>query len=219
MAFCNSCGAALDPSTRFCNKCGAAVLASTPVSAARPAVSATPAPMAPAQAPRQGSSALKIVLIIVAMVFVIGFLALGTIGFIGWRVAKRVHQAQIHQDANGNVRVDTPFGSAETNKDPTVAARELNIEIYPGAQLEAEGSSSATIFGMHTVTARYRSSDSLEQVSNFYKSKYPNAMMSTCDTNACNIVSTDQKGTTTTINIQGVPSGTEIKLTQLSKRS
>jgi hypothetical protein len=220
MAFCNSCGAALDSSTRFCNKCGAAVLASAPVSPARPAVSATPGPIAPAQPPKQGSSALKIILIILAIIVVIGFLAIGTIGFIGWRVAKRVQQeAHVHQDANGNVKVDSPFGSVETSKDPTVAARELTIEIYPGAQLDNEGSSSATIFGMHTVTAQYKSSDTLQQVSDFYKSKYPNAMMSTCDTNQCTIMSSDQKGMTTTINIRGAASGTVIKLTQLTKKS
>jgi hypothetical protein len=220
MAFCNSCGATLDSSTRFCNKCGAAVLTSTPAPpVARPAISATPAAPA-AQAPKQGSSALKIILIIVGVIFVIGILIVGTLGFIGWRVAKRVQQeARIHQDSNGNVKVDSPFGSVETNKDPSVAARELTVEIYPGAELQNEGSSSATLFGMHTVTARYKSSDSLQQVSDFYKSKYPSAMMAACDTSHCNIMSSDQKGLTTTINIEVVGSSTLIKIMQMSKKS
>jgi hypothetical protein len=215
MAFCNSCGAALDAGTRFCNKCGATVTASSPAPApARPAVSATPTPAPAGQAPKQGSSALKIIPIIVGVIVVIGVLLVGTLGFIGWRVARRMH---VRQDGN-NVKVETPFGSAETIKDPNIAARELTVEIYPGAQLQPQGSSSATFMNIHTVTARYQSSDSLDQVSSFYKAKFPNAMMSTCEPSHCSIMSTDQQNTTT-VKMDANNSGTEITITQMNRKS
>src|SRR6266568_2175080 len=65
MAFCNSCGATLSAGTKFCNKCGAAVAAAAPT----PGV--TPASVPPTTG---GSSALKIILIVVAVIVGIGIL-------------------------------------------------------------------------------------------------------------------------------------------------
>ena len=211
MAFCNSCGAALTPGTRFCSKCGATVTVSSPA-AATPAVTATPA--APAgQAPRQSSSALKIILIIVAVIVVLGILAVGTFGFFVWRVAKHAH---VRQEGN-NVKVETPFGSAETTQNPEEAARDLGVEIYPGAQVERQGATTATFMGIHTATARFDSSDSLDKVSSFYKSKFPNAMVSTCDEQRCNIITSDQWNTIT-INMEADGSGTKIQISNMSRK-
>src|SRR5271170_6589379 len=128
MAFCNSCGAALNAGTKFCNKCGAAV-ATTP---AAPAVVAAPLPPAPPASQGGGSSALKIILIIIAIIVGLGILGVATVGFIGYRIAKSAHVTQ-----NGdNVKVDSPFGSVETSKDPAQAAKDLGIDLYPGAQAQ-----------------------------------------------------------------------------------
>ena len=113
MAFCNSCGATLDSGAKFCNKCG-----TTQPGAA--AASVTPAGAAPASTQKSGS-ALKIILIVVAVIVVLGILAVGTFSFIGYRIAKR---SRIHNE-NGNVRVETPFGSVNTSTDPDEAARNL----------------------------------------------------------------------------------------------
>ena len=69
MAFCNSCGATLDSGAKFCNKCG-----TTQPGAA--AASVTPAGTAPASTQKSGS-ALKIILIVVAVIVVLGILAIG----------------------------------------------------------------------------------------------------------------------------------------------
>ncbi len=100
MAFCNSCGATLDTGAKFCNKCGttqpgAAAASGTPV--------LTPA------SPQKSSSALKIILMVVAVIVVLGILGIGAVSFIGYRIAKR---SRIHNE-NGNVRVETPFGTVE----------------------------------------------------------------------------------------------------------
>ena len=151
MAFCNSCGAALNPGTRFCNKCGAAVLASAPASAFRsaaPAASSPPVPAATAQAtPSQGSGALKIILIVVGVFVLIGILGVASVGFFAWRVARHTH---VRQDGN-NVKVETPFGTVESTKDPEEAARNLGVDIYPGAQVLKDGTASASFGGVHTV--------------------------------------------------------------------
>ena len=66
MAFCNSCGATLNAGTKFCNKCGATVSAPVP-----------PAGASSAPANKGGSSALKIILIVVAVIVGLGILGSG----------------------------------------------------------------------------------------------------------------------------------------------
>src|SRR5580700_6926919 len=144
MAFCNSCGAALNAGTKFCNKCGAAVSA-TP---AAPAVVSAPLPPAPPASPGGGSSALKIILIIIAIIVGLGILTVGAFSFFVYRVAKSAHVTQ----KGDSVKVDTPFGSFSAN-DPDQTVKELGVDVYPGAQVQKAGTASATVFGVHTVTA------------------------------------------------------------------
>jgi hypothetical protein len=210
MAFCNSCGATLNAGTKFCNKCGATV------SAGPVAPSVTSAPPPPAQPASQGggSSALKIILIVIAIIVGLGILSVGAFSFFVYRVAKSAHVTQ-----NGdNVKVETPFGNVETSKDPEQAAKDLGIDVYPGAQVQKSGSASMTIGNMHTASASFESSDSLDKVCAFYKAKFPNAMSTSSDTNRCNIVSNDQKNMIT-VNIEANGDTTKIQITNVSKKS
>jgi len=208
MAFCNSCGATLTPGIKFCNKCGAAV------AAAPPAATAAPTPSPSAAAPRGGSSALKIVLIVVLVIVAIGVLGLATLGIIAYRVAKSTHLRQQGE----NVKVETPFGTAESSTDPEQAAKDLGVDIYPGAQLQKSGASSATLGSIHTVSANFESSDSVDKVCSFYKSKFPSAMATTADPNHCSLVSSDQRNMVT-INIESSGDTTKIQITNVSKKS
>jgi hypothetical protein len=189
MAFCNSCGATLNPGTKFCNKCGAPSGVSAPAPAATPAPPATPVTAAPTPASTGGSSALKIILIVVAVIVVIGVLIIGGLGFFAYRVAK---SARVHQEGD-HVKVETPFGNVESSKDPAQAAKDLGIDIYSGAEVQRNGATSASFMGVHTVTAMFKSSDSLDKVCTFYKSKFPNAMSTTSDQNNCTIVSSETR--------------------------
>jgi zinc-ribbon domain len=208
MAFCNSCGATLTPGTKFCSKCGATV----PVVAAPAAIPATPIATAPA--PTGGGGALKVILIVVAVIVVIGILSVASIGFFAWRIAHRTH---ITQEGN-HVKVETPFGSAETSGDPAQAAGNMGVDIYPGAEVQKNGASSASFGGIHTVTAVFESSDSVDKVCAFYKSKFPNAMVSTSDQNRCSIISNDSKNMIT-INLEPDASNTKIQITNVSKNA
>jgi hypothetical protein len=211
MAFCNSCGANLTPGTRFCNKCGAAILASTLPSAVSPAAAAATQPVPAPAAPPQGGGALKVVLIVVGVVALLGVLGVASIAFVGWRFA---HNAHIHQDGN-NVKVDTPFGSVETTKDPAEAAKNLGVDIYPGAEIMQNGAASAAFGGVHTASLTSETTDSVDKVSSFYKSKFPNAMVSSSSANHCSIISNDNK-TMITINIEGTGDKTKIQITRVS---
>jgi hypothetical protein len=192
MPFCNSCGANIVPGTRFCSKCGVPIVASSiPAPAATtPASPATPArPAAPAPVPATGSNALKTILIVVGAIVLIGILAVASLGFFALRMARHTHIRQNGDD----VKVETPFGTVQTTKDPQAAARNLGVDVYPGAEVLNDGAAMTTFGGVHTTAANFDSSDPVDKICSFYNSRFPNAMVRTSDANQCSIVSTDQK--------------------------
>ncbi len=205
MAFCNSCGATLDAGTKFCNKCGAVV----PV--ANTSALATPA--APgAAAPKQGSSSVKIILIIVAVIVGMGIIGISIVSYIGYRIAKSAHVTQ----KNGQVKVDSPFGNIETSSDPADAAKNLGVDIYPGAEIQKNGAVSMTIMGMHTSTAIMQTSDAASQVAEFYRGKLPNANFAGQGENYS--LHSGDRNDMTSIGIQGDGGGsTKITITRVTK--
>ena len=215
MAFCNSCGAPLTAGTRFCNKCGAAVLVSAPASAFKEAAAsapATPVAAAPAQpTSSQGSNALKIILSVVGVIVLMGILGVASVGFFAWRVARHAHVRQ----QGDNVKVETPFGTVQSTNDPQEAARNLGVDVYPGAKLLKEGTASASFGGVHSVTVNLESSDSIDKVTSFYKAKLPNAMVTTSDTAQATIVASDHNNLIT-INIRAAGDRTKISITNVT---
>ncbi|HVU49015.1 MAG TPA: zinc ribbon domain-containing protein [Terracidiphilus sp.] len=155
--FCSKCGAPLAPDTQFCAACGTPAA----VSAATPAASAPPA--APPQS--GGSSALKIVLIVIAIIFGLGILAAGAFGFFVWRVAHSVHV-----NNNGEVSINTPAGHLSANSTENFTASDLGTDIYPGAE-SGKGGMRMTLPTGTMVSAVYVTSDSKDKVLAFYKSK------------------------------------------------
>ena len=226
MAFCNSCGAALTAGTRFCNKCGSPILASAPMGTSpspptpaptgfTPVTTPSPAPgTIPAPAPTGGSSALKVVLIVVGVIFLIGILGVASFGFF---VHKMIKSARVHQDGN-NVKVETPFGNVETSKDSGEAVKDLGVDVYPGAQATKDGASTVTFGGIHTVAATFESSDAVDKICTFYKTKFPNAMVTTSGDNRCTIISSD-KNNMVTINIESDGSQSKLQITNVNKGS
>ena len=217
MAFCNKCGTEITQGTRFCSKCGSPILASgfqagsPSPSASAPTQSAVPVPP---QAPQPGGgNALKIVLIIVGVILVIAVLGLGTLTFVGLRIAKHTHVKQEGE----HVKVETPFGTVESTKDPDQAAKDLGIDIYPGAEVRKNGAASSTLGNLHTVNAEFESSDSADKVCTFYKSRFPNAMVNTSDQNHCTIVSTAPPNVIT-INVDSEGDGSRFQISSVKKQ-
>jgi hypothetical protein len=214
MAFCNKCGTAITQGTRFCNKCGAPILASGFSSSAAAPPSPTPTPTPTQAAPPQGGgNALKVVLIVIGAVIVIGVLAVGALTFVGLHIAKKT---RVH-DEGDRVKVETPFGTVESTKDPEQAAKNLGIDIYPGAEVQKAGASSAVFGNMRTVSANFESSDSVDKVCSFYKGRFPNANVSTSEENHCTIVSTAPPNVTT-INVESRGSGSKFQISTVAKK-
>ncbi len=205
MAFCNSCGASLTAGTSFCNKCGAAI-------AAGPTAPVITAPV-PSPPPPGSSSALKTVLIIVAVVVGLGILGIAMLAIIGIHFAKHSHVTQ----EGDHVKVESPFGTVESSKDPQQAAKDLGVDVYPGAQALKNGAASVSFGNMHTIAANFESSDSVDKVCAFYKSKFPNATVNTSDQSHCTIVSSDQQNMIT-INVEASGTTTKFQITSVSKK-
>jgi hypothetical protein len=200
MAFCNSCGATLTPGTQFCNKCGAV------------ATLAAPSTQAPGATPTGGSSALRVILIVIAVIIGIGIIGIATVGIIGYKIAKSSHVTQ----EGDRVKVETPFGTINAN-DPEQAVKDLGVDVYPGAQAQKAGSADLTFAGVHTVTANFLSSDSADKVCSFYKSKFPTANVKSSDQNHCTIVSEDPKNVVT-INVQASGDTTKFQIASVTKK-
>ena len=206
MAFCNSCGTTLAEGTKFCSKCGKPI---TPGAAPVATPTGVPAPSSPG-----GSNALKVVLIVVGSLILVGVLCVVALTVVGLRIAKHSRVSQ-----NGdNVKVETPFGSVETSKDPDQAAKDLGVDIYPGAQVQKDGASSATFGGMRTVTASFESSDSAEKVCAFYRAKFPGASVSTSERDRCTIV-TNAPPNMITINVESSGDASHFQIVAVTKKS
>jgi hypothetical protein len=208
MAFCNSCGATLDGGAKFCTKCGA-------TQPAGKISSATPSSPAPAAAPLatapKNNNALKIILIVVAVIVGLGILGVGAASFIAYRFASRT---RVH-NRDGNVRVETPFGTVQSTTDPDEAARDLGIDSYPGATVVKGTSSKMNMGNMHTAAADFETSDPPNAVADFYKSKVLGANVISSETDHYAIISTDKKNMLT-INIEPKEGKTRIHIARVS---
>jgi hypothetical protein len=210
MAFCNSCGTTLDAGTKFCNKCGAAV----------PAASAPAATPAAATAPAQGggSSAVKIILIVVAVIVGLGLITAGVGAYLVHRAYVKVRDSARIEEKNGKVKIESPYGNLETSTDPGEAAKNIGVDLYPGAEVSKNGTATMTIGGMHTATAMLETSDTPDKVAAFYKAKFPNTTYSSNQGDHYSMMA-GSKDDMTSINIEGRGDKTVIQISRVTKAS
>src|SRR5579863_209619 len=97
--------------------------------------------------PKSGPSALKVILIIVAILVGLGMIGAGIVGYGIYRVAKSVHK-----DANGEITINTPKGAITADPNEKFTAADLGIAIYPGAT-QGKGGLRMTIGSKSMVTA------------------------------------------------------------------
>ena len=199
MAFCTSCGAQLDTHAQFCVKCGTRQAAG--VGGAVPARAAAPS--------SASNNALKVVLMVIA-----GVILLGVVGSIATAVFihKKIRDAKVTIMEKGDkATIVTPMGTIHTEKDPNMLARDLGVDVYPGAK-SIEGGSEVQSMGMHMITARFETSDPPDKVAAFYRQLFPKAIYSEAN-GEYNLVAGGQGSRQmTTIHIQQQNDRTELTI-------
>jgi hypothetical protein len=216
MAFCTSCGSKMDDGARFCPSCGAHVpgvaAPSQPVSAAAapsvqptsPAIASASYPPQPATvqpvgvqpvaSPGGGSGVIKIILIIVVIFVGLGILAAGGLFW----AAHKVKQAIRIQQNGESSTVQIPGMSASSNADAKKVARDLGVDVYPGAKA-LEGASSVTLGSMTVGTAQFETSDPIDKVQQFYTARFPRSQLNTADENSQTLLAMTDKGMLTIV--------------------
>jgi|SRR5579862_7852220 len=205
MAFCNSCGATLDPDAKFCSRCGATTgVSGTSQSTAIPSS---------APAARGGSSAVKVVLIVVGVIVLLGAIGIASIAFIAVHVARN---ARVSQQGE-HVKVETPFGNVEASRDPDKAVQNLGVDVYPGAEVQKNGASIATFGNNRAVTAVFQSSDSADKVCSFYHAKFPASKVASSSPGHCTIASNDSHNLIT-ISVEPSGEGCQFQISTVIKK-
>lgn len=116
--------------------------------------------------PPARGNALKIILIIVAIVVGLGIIGVSIIGYTAYRIARTVHV----NESTGEVSINTPQGKLSASTKENFTAADLGIDIYPGAT-KAEGGMRMSVPDGTMITGIYATSDSKDQVVAFYKGK------------------------------------------------
>jgi len=155
-----------------------------------------PVPQAVAPPPQKGSSALKIILIIVGIFVMIGVIVVGVVGYGIYRVAHT-----IHKDATtGQISFNTPKGTISANTSSTFTESDLGIAIYPGST-QGKGGLRMNIAGKSMVSANFLTADSKDQVIAFYKDKVGPSARSIMTDNGAQFVTAADNGDTVTVSI------------------
>jgi len=163
--YCGKCGAEVPPNQQSCGSCGA------PVAGGAAYAPVQPVPMQPLAAPaKTGPSALKIVLIVVAVVVGLGILGVGTFSYVIYRAVHKMHVTTSGSGENAKMTMNLPGGTISTGTAETFSASDLGTDIYPGA-VAGKGGARMTLPTGSWVTAIYVTPDSKDQVVSFYKSR------------------------------------------------
>jgi len=163
--FCTKCGTTLPPNTQFCTACGASAGAAAvppptaPLGYGQPVTAAAPPP-------GSGSSAVKIILIVVGAIVGLGMLTAIIFMFGVWRVSRAMHV----NSAGDSVTVSTPNGTITAGNTAAVSEADLGVAIYPGAA-RSEGGMQVNSGNGSIVTVIYSTSDPVSKVVDFYKGK------------------------------------------------
>jgi len=187
--FCQSCGAPAPPPMQ--------AAPTPPVPRPQPQQQWAAAPPPPPQSPQQqwtpppyaagqpvpppqqkSGKGLKVVLIVVGVLVVLFVLAIGGVAFFAWRASRVIRDnVSIKEGPGGKseVSINTPGGQLKLNTKPDVTEEKLGVPIYPGAKVEDSG-------GTFSITgegdkggsfggASFTTTDSLDKVVDFYKSR------------------------------------------------
>jgi hypothetical protein len=127
--------------------------------------------MQPLAAPaKTGPSALKIVLIVVAVVVGLGILGVVSVSYVFYRAVHGIRVSSSGSGENAHVTVNTPGGTFTADTTEKFSASDLGTDIYPGAEA-GKGGARMTLPTGSWITAIYVTPDSKDQVVSFYKAR------------------------------------------------
>ncbi len=225
--FCTSCGSPLGESQGFCTNCGAAAPATPSTQASPPVPGPIPAPPAPgaaavAAAPaKKGSSALKIVLIVVGVVGFFMVLAIGSCFYIAYRMKKGVEQTFKVDNAGKSVTIKTPQGAmtfGETKPHEAAKFVTTDVPAYPDSTPTENGSQISVPGKGGMATQEYETSDPVEKVVAFYKDKLGSKLeVQETEENAIMSLTTPTATTTITISKDEKSGKTKIVILRVTK--
>ncbi len=211
MAFCNSCGATLDGGAKFCTKCGATqpgrqgIVGDSLICSVSGSTATTAAPQEQQRSqdhPDCGRGDCRYRYHRSRRSFV-------------HRLPHR-HRSTRVRNRDGNVRVETPFGTVQSTTDPGRGRARLWASIRIPEPTVVKGTTSKMNMGnMHTAAADFETSDSPSTVADFYKSKVPGANVISSESDHYAIISTDKKNMLT-INIEPKDGKTRIHIAKVS---
>jgi hypothetical protein len=121
--------------------------------------------MAPAAPSPSSNRALKIVLIVVAVIVGLGLLSSMAFFFGMWRLSHAVRVGR-----GGDVVLSTPTGTISTGSAAAVTEADLGVPIYPGATRREGGMQVRSVNGS-MMTVVFSTTDPVSKVVDFYRSK------------------------------------------------
>jgi len=139
--------------------------------------------------PLRGGAIASVVLTLLIL-GVLGFAALVTTGLF---VAD--HLRVTESNARGETTLETPFGSVRVRENARLDPRHMGVPIYPGAVRDDDSHKLASFhvdFGdVHKAfafsAAQYRTSDSIDRVTGFYRSELPHWLISQKENGGCEL--------------------------------
>ena len=136
--------------------------------------SSTAAPASPAKS--QGGKVLRVIRIVAGVGFVLVVLVVGVVAYDEWRFE---HGAS--SNPGTGTSNDNPSGgrAITTNSTEKLTPSELGTDIYPGAVAGKVGNMHISAPSGTAISASYLTSDSMEQVIHFYKSRFGDQATST----------------------------------------
>jgi hypothetical protein len=134
--------------------------------------------------PKQGPSALKIVLIVVGIFFGLSLIGLGILGYGVYKVAK---------------------SATVTTNSPPLTESDLGVAIYPGAE-QSQQVVRMTLAGENTLTTSYLTTDSKDKVIAFYQGAMGSAARSRATADGESIVVTKGTGESVMVTVSQSPS-------------
>jgi hypothetical protein len=156
-----------------------------------------------------GGSTAKVVVIVLAVIVGLAALAFGGLFWAGYKLKHAIRVQQSGEHAS----VSTPWGNVTSNEDPAKLAKDIGVDVYPGAK-PLPGASTVNFGGGGVASVQFESDDPIEKIGKFYAARFPNSTINTADENQQTIIAPTNEGMVTIV-LQKQGNGTKIAISRV----